>query len=511
MTIRHAVLAAAFLAVGAFSAAAPASDGRTTAIPEVQREFRAAWVATVANIDWPSSRTLSTEQQKAELIAILDKAVELKLNAIVLQVRPACDALYDSKLEPWSPYLTGTMGKAPDPYYDPLEFAVEESHKRGLELHTWFNPYRALHPSYKGKIPDSHISKAKPGLAKKYGGHLWLDPGEKEVQKHSHEVMLDVVKRYDIDGVHMDDYFYPYKEKGKDGKILDFPDEDSWKKYKESGGELSRNDWRRDNVNQFVKHLYEGIKKEKPSVKLGISPFGIWKPGFPEQIKGFNQYEELYADAKLWLEKGWVDYWTPQLYWKIDKPDQSFPVLLKWWTEQNKMKRHVWPGQFTSRVNDKSKTSWSASEILYQIQWTRLTPGATGNVHFSMKAFLDNRDGLNDELTTPGGLYAQPALVPASPWLDDKAPAAPEAGYEVSDDGARMQVKWSAKDPADVRLWVVYAMQNGKWSIDILPAGTTEKTFTAATKSPLPTEVMVSAVDPTGNESKRTTAKTEKE
>jgi uncharacterized lipoprotein YddW (UPF0748 family) len=203
----------------------------TVTPPPPPREFRAAWVAAVGNIDWPSKRDLSTAEQKAELLAILDRAAELKLNVVILQVRPAADALYASAIEPWSEYLTGAMGKPPEPFYDPLAFAVAEAHRRGLELHAWFNPFRARHFSAKSPIAGSHISRRRPQWVRPYGKQLWLDPGEKGVQDYSLSVVMDVVKRYDIDGVHFDDYFYPYKEPDAAGRDLDFPDGLSWRRY----------------------------------------------------------------------------------------------------------------------------------------------------------------------------------------------------------------------------------------------------------------------------------------
>jgi len=493
---------AALLAVVALSAIGKPSQDTSTTYPEIQREFRGVWVATVANIDWPSTRTLTVEQQKAELIAILEKMRQLNLNAIILQVRPACDALYASTIEPWSPFLTGTMGKAPEPFYDPLEFAVQECHKRGLELHAWFNPYRALHPSYRGPISENHISKTKPHLVKKYGQYLWLNPAEKEVQDYTYSVVMDVVKRYDIDGVHMDDYFYPYPEKDKKtGNEIDFPDEETYAEYRKAGGKLEKADWRRASVNALMERLYKGIKKEKPWVKFGLSPFGIWKPGYPEQVKGFSQYDKLYADAKLWLESGWVDYWTPQLYWRIAPPEQSFIALLSWWKEQNKMKRHIWPGLYTSKVGEKSKTAWEPQEIINQIKWTRILTKPSGQVHFSAAAFMENRLGINEELTTAGGVYARPALIPACPWLDDKPPAQPAVLMNL--DNGKLTVTWKASSPDDVRLWVLHAKQGDDWVSEILPAGITEKVFIAEEKKALPEIVAVTAIDRCGNESKR--------
>jgi uncharacterized lipoprotein YddW (UPF0748 family) len=371
-------------------------------------EFRGVWVATVANIDWPSKKGLPTAQQQAELRALLDKAVELKLNAIIFQVRPMCDAMYASELEPWSEYLTGTLGKAPEPYYDPLEFAVKEAHARKLELHAWFNPYRARHPSATSASPANHLVKRRPDLAKPYGKHYWLNPTHKDVQEHSLKVILDVVRRYDIDGVHYDDYFYPYKEKDDVGKVIPFPDDDTWDDYLKSGGKLSRDDWRRDAVNRFVERLYREVKATKPRVKVGISPFGIWRPGHPPGIAGLDQYAELYADAKLWLNEGWCDYFTPQLYWPIKQEKQSYPKLLEWWASENKKSRHLWPGLIPSRAADKER-GWSADEIVEQIKLTRAQKGATGNIHFSMKALMNNTGGVADALKS---VYAEPAQIP---------------------------------------------------------------------------------------------------
>lgn len=367
---------------------------------DAKPEFRAAWIATVANIDWPSKPGLPADQQKAELMKLLDRCKEIHLNAVVFQVRPMCDALYESKLEPWSEYLTGTPGKSPG--YDPLAFAVDECHKRGLELHAWFNPYRAWHPSAKGEPTADHLVRKRPDLAKKYGKHHWLNPTHPEVQEHLLQVMLDVVKRYDVDGIHMDDYFYPYPEPDADKKEVPFPDDDTWAAYQKAGGPLGRDDWRREAVNTFVKRLYAETHAAKPWVQVGISPFGIWRPGHPASVQGFDQYAKLYADARLWLREGWVDYFTPQLYWAIGAEKQSYPQLLTWWAGENPKGRHLWVGNGTYRH--------PAAEIVEQVKLTRQL-GAGGNVHFSMKALLGEK---GDALKA---LYGGPAPVPASPWL----------------------------------------------------------------------------------------------
>lgn len=434
----------------------PALPAAAADPPAVKREFRAVWVATVANIDWPSKKGLSSDEQKKELVAMFDRFKALNFNAIVLQVRPMCDALYESKFEPWSEYLTGEQGKSPG--YDPLAFAVAEAHKRGLELHAWFNPYRAAGPTSKSAPAANHLTKTRPDLAKEYGKHHWLNPTHPVVQKHSLAVMLDVVMRYDVDGVHMDDYFYPYPEKDAAEAEMPFPDDDTWDLYQQAGGKLSRDDWRRDAVNRFVKQLYADVKLAKPWVKVGISPFGIWRPGNPEGIAGFDQYGKLYADARLWFREGWVDYFTPQLYWPIKQEKQSYPKLLAWWAEQNPKGRHLWPGNAPYRV---AGMGWPVQEVADQIDLTRKL-GAGGNVHFSAKSILRDPDGLGKMFSK---VYAEPALVPASPWLGLGKPGKPRV-VDVGDEAFTLLIT-----PGEDVRWVVVRSRSGEaWVTKILPA-----------------------------------------
>src|ERR1035437_4798300 len=408
--------------------------------PEPAREFRAAWVATVANIDWPSRKALSTQEQKAELLALLDRAAQLKLNAIIFQVRPACDALYASRIEPWSEYLTGTMGKAPEPFYDPLAFAVEETHKRGLELHAWFNPYRARLRTSTSPVAANHISRVRPQLVRQYGEFLWLDPGEKAVQDYSMSVVMDVVKRYDIDGVHFDDYFYPDKALDGARKEWYFPYYSSWQRFG-AGGKLSRDDWRRENVNTFIERLYKSIKSAKPWVKFGISPFGIWRPKNPSQINGLDSYATLYADSRKWLASGWVDYLAPQLYWAIDPPEQSFPVLLRWWAEQNPKGRILCPGMDSTKVGrSESRRGWQPQEIVNQIRLVRAQKGAEGHIHWNMKSLMRNS-------TFDGGLEREAnqhtALIPPSPWLGRTRPSKPKVTVATVKSGSQLEIRWA--------------------------------------------------------------------
>ncbi len=465
-------------------------------IPATPREFRAAWVATVANIDWPSKKGLSSDEQQKEMWAILDRCVELKLNAIIFQVRPHCDSLYASELEPWSEYLTGKMGQAPQPFYDPLEFAVEEAHQRGLELHAWFNPYRALHPGSAAHIADNHVSKTQPHIVREYGKHQWLDPGEPDAAEHSMAVIMDVVRRYDIDGVHFDDYFYPYPVDDKNKKPVPFPDEPSWQQAQATGNSLNRNDWRRQNVDRLIHRLSDEIHATKPWVKFGISPFGIWRPGNPPQIKGFDAYDKLYADAKKWIQAGWVDYLTPQLYWKIESPGQCYPLLMQWWHEQNSQHRHLWPGQFTSRVANQSKNSWHASEIVNQIKHTRAHPGATGNVHFSMKALMNEERGVAKALRE--GVYERPALVPPSPWLGGERPVMPSLRKFAS--AKQQSVLFEMPNESTPWQWVVKTRRGDDWHVEIRPGADNSYPIAARGKPLSVNKLTVSAVSRTGVE-----------
>lgn len=460
--------------------------------PRLVREFRGVWIATVANIDWPSESGLSTASQQQELLGILDRAVQLKLNAVIFQVRPACDAMYASSLEPWSEYLTGTMGRAPVPFYDPLAFALDQAHRRGLELHAWFNPYRALHKSHAGGVSPNHISRTRPQLVKRCGDYLWLDPGEREVQDYALSVVMDVVKRYDIDGVHFDDYFYP--DRGEAGADPDFPDNASWMK---SGmaGKMSRDDWRRGNVNAFIERVYNSIKAAKPWVKFGVSPHGIWRPGHPPQIKGFDSYARIYADSRKWLATGWVDYFAPQLYWPIESREQNFPLLLNWWAQQNLKSRHLWPGLAAYKAEE-----WAPEEIPNQIRLARKQFGVTGCALFNASSLYHNQplmEKLKHELNT------ESALMPASPWLSTSRPANPVLSMSGL---ARGQLRlWIGESSLDLpsRWWLLQTCSDGKWTTEILPGATRIKVFDNAQ----PDVIAVTRIDRFGNASEATVLK----
>ena len=464
--------------------------------PPAPREFRAAWVATVANIDWPSKPGLSAQDQRAQALALLNRAQALRLNAIILQVRAAGDAIYPSLLEPWSETLSGEQGRAPghahEPAYDPLAFWVQEAHRRALELHVWFNPYRARHSTARTPLVAPHIGVHEPALVKRYGNMLWMDPGEPAAAAHTLAVVADVVRRYDVDGVHMDDYFYPYPVVAAGGGEQPFPDEESYTRYRLGGGQNSREDWRRANVDALVQQLDTVVHLIKPWVRLGVSPFGIGKPERrPPGVTGFSQYDKLYADVERWLASGWLDYLAPQLYWPIGREGQPFAALLDQWVAENTRQRHLWPGLYTSQVTQGQRIgerAWPASEILGQVKLLRQRGDkAAGHIHFSMAALMQDRDGVASKLQA--GPYAQAALVPATPWLDDQVPPAPTLRAEAR----RVSIEPGAGEAA--ALWAVWRRQGGQWRFAVLPGVQRQFDTEGADLA------AVSAVDRVGNQS----------
>ncbi|OWF41664.1 uncharacterized protein LOC110462089 [Mizuhopecten yessoensis] len=412
-------------------------------------EFRGVWIATVANIDWPSSPHLSSSQQKQELIAMFDKLEELNFNAVVFQIRTSGDALYSSHLEPWSAYLTGKQGMPPSPLYDPLAFAVTEAHNRNMQLHAWFNPFRARAGStQRSDLAANHISHRFSSACYAYGKDLWMDPGDPDVQNFTFNVFMDVLERYDVDGIHIDDYFYPYPVGDQD-----FPDANTYRRY---GGKMSLSDWRRDNINKLVKNISKGIKARKPFVMFGISPFGIWKPGHPSHVVGFNAFNEIYADSRKWLENGWVDYFTPQLYWQIDPPAQSYTALLDWWTEQNQHKRHIYAGNFAAAIVTKS---WPVTEIERQVieSRDRRSKQSLGNVFFSAKYFVQNTDRISDMFKSH--IYNYPSITPEMTWLN-KTWTLPTPQNVLATGTA---VTWQADDSPAIRSWALYRVYADGW------------------------------------------------
>ncbi|WP_144282717.1 glycoside hydrolase family 10 protein [Chryseobacterium echinoideorum] len=459
-------------------------------LPAINREFRGVWIASVANINWPSRNNLSVEQQKREAISMLNMLEENNFNAVIFQVRPSADALYTSELEPWSYFLTGKTGEPPYPNYDPLQFWIEESHKRGMELHVWLNPYRAHHSNGGTVTNQSMVNKLSDITIRLKNGMYWFDPANPKTQGHVSNVVKDIVKRYDIDAVHFDDYFYPYATYNRGA---DFPDHTTWNEYVKSGGTLNRADWRRDNVNKFVERIYKEIHAEKNYVKFGISPFGIWKPGYPEGIVGSSQYDELYADAKLWLNKGWVDYFSPQLYWPIESKGQSFPALLNWWKSENTMNRHLWPGLNTVEV----KVSDRPSEIKNQVEISRqILNNNTGTIHWSIAGLTKNANMLP---TLKNGPYKEKALPPRSPWI--KTTPLERPTLFTNDNGSFVQTSWSSKKIANVFQWVLFTQYNGVWETEILTLDKLSKEIPKLKNGKTLNAVAIKAIDRLGNES----------
>ncbi len=464
-------------------------------VPSFRREFRGVWVATVSNIDWPSTKGTSSSAitaQKNEAQALLTMATDLKLNAIFLQVRPQCDALYKSLLEPWSNYLTNSMGVAPtDSTWDPLAYWVTECHKRGIELHAWFNPYRAL-ASTSTTASSNHISVTNPGIVRTYGTAKWLDPGDPQSATHTLNVISDVVTRYDIDGVVFDDYFYPYPISGQA-----FPDSATYATY---GGGLSLANWRRKNVDDFVSNLSTQIHSIKSYVKFGIGPFGIWKPGNPAGITGLSAYDELYADSRKWLQMGWVDYLAPQLYWKISSTGQPYDDLLAWWSNstQNPMGRQVFASNATYQCQT-TGGNWPASEIQNQVAVTRTTAGATGNVHYNASSLRLNYNGVKTALQN--NEYAAPALVPVATWLDNIPPVSPAITYKVNKATANHEITWTAQGTEAARLYAVTYLRGTTWTQTLLASTTTSLTLPVKSASGPLRAFGIAAVDRLGNAS----------
>ncbi len=407
-----------------------------------KREFRAAWVATVANIDWPSKPGLSKEEQKAEAINMLNMLQENGMNAVIFQVRPASDAFYQSKLEPWSRYLTGTPGKSPD--YDPMKFWIDECHKRNMEFHAWFNPYRVAQ-KFDEPLAANHIAFNHPEWVIHYGNKLYFDPGLPQTKDFITEVVRDVVSRYDLDAIHFDDYFYPYPIAGKT-----FPDTASFRQYNRGYSKENIDDWRRENVDIIIQQLDKVIKNTKPWVKFGISPFGVWRnkeddPRGSDSQAGNTNYDHLYADILKWQENGWIDYVLPQLYWRFGHPAVDFSMLSRWWDE-NTYGVTYYIGHGLYKLDPQSKIEdWrNPEQLVRQITEARKLENFGGSAFFSAKHFYKDVDGINDHLQQR--LYSTPALVPIMPWIDGQSPDAP-ANFKKS--GSR-KIKWEEPMAFDI-------------------------------------------------------------
>ncbi|WP_407644210.1 glycoside hydrolase family 10 protein [Falsibacillus albus] len=406
------------------STALPLTANAEEGVTYKKRELRAVWIATVANIDWPSKKGLTAEEQKQEFIKLLDDVKSMGMNAVVVQVKPTADAFYPSEYGPWSEYLTGTQGK--DPGYDPLAFMVEEAHKRNLEFHAWFNPYRiTMNSTDINTLSADHPARKHPDWVVPYGKQLYYNPGIPEARKFIEDGILEVVRKYDIDAVHMDDYFYPYKIAGQE-----FPDQPTYEKY---GKDLfdSIDDWRRDNVNTLVREINQSIKAVKPYVKFGISPFGVWRniaddPTGSNTTAGQTNYDDLYADTRTWIQNGYVDYITPQIYWNIGFEPAAYDVLLDWWVKETiGHPVHLYIGQAAYKIDNNFVPAWSdPEEYVRQINLNHQYDTVKGSIHFSLKDLNRNPLGIKDRLTND--VYKHPALIPTMPWLDHTPPKKPK-------------------------------------------------------------------------------------
>jgi uncharacterized lipoprotein YddW (UPF0748 family) len=407
------------------------------AIPQSKypkREFRGAWVATVANIDWPSSKLSSSEDQIKEMRETFDKLKEAGINAVIFQVRTECDALYSSSFEPWSYWLTGEQGKAPEPFFDPLKLAVNEAHKRGMELHAWFNPYRAVKNVDDYKVSEFHVSKLHPEWILNFGNYKMLDPGIPEVKEYIASIIEEVLRNYDVDGIHFDDYFYPYSPK--------VSNEDSITFIKYGSGFSNVDDWRRWNINSMVEKVHEKILQIKPYVKFGISPFGIVENKYAG-TNGFNSYSILYCDPLTWIKNKTVDYVTPQIYWEIGHKLADYALLLPWWSSIVE-DRHLYIGHYSSRFTSE-KYEGNKSEMGDQIKMNRKYPNVYGSVFFSAKSISNNYSGFADTLKNE--FYKYPALVPLMSWKDNIRPLAPKS-FSVEKRERYYNLKWEQPEAA---------------------------------------------------------------
>lgn len=485
-------------------------------------------MSPVEHGEWPSRAGLDGDRQQIELLALLDRARDVGLNAIIFHVRTGADAMYPSSRVPWSAYLTGELGKAPVPAYDPVDFAVQEAHARGLQFHAWFNPFRVSPPMRDARRTAGHIATEHPKWVVRYGDQLWIDPGIPAARRAVLDDILEVVDKYDIDAVHLDDYFYPYLEERTITRrvrrhrrwhrithtvTLAFADNTSWRRYGKAEGWTDRGDWRRANIDQFIQQLYREVKARKPWVQVGISPFGIWRPGYPEGVSGLDAYTEIYADSRRWLREGWVDYLAPQLYWPLAGAQDRFTRLDRWWRSQNPHDRHIWPGLFTMMATTGSER-WPAGEIAAEVDTLRASSqragDAPGHVHFRLQSLLqDARGNIGDQLRR--GVYRDAAIPPAFPWLGNTAPAAPKASpgtlppeaiaHGVLGNIARKGAPVLDVQPGDsipVRWWVLQVQgSDGRWSTVLRPGTERQLPLTTPDASE-PRTAAVTALSRTG-------------
>ncbi|MFC0876854.1 family 10 glycosylhydrolase [Saccharicrinis sp. FJH2] len=433
-----------------------------------KREMRGVWVATVLNIDWPSRAGLNARQQQKEIDQLLDDFKSLNLNAVFLQIRPVSDAIYRSNYEPWSQYLSGVQGEAPNPLYDPLDYFIEGCHNRGMELHAWMNPFRVKQKP-EDKLVEGHIFEQHPDWGWQYGTKTYLDPGIPEVRDFLAEIVKDVVTRYDVDGIHFDDYFYPYPIPGEE-----IPDSVSFEKYN-NGYSIDRiADWRRNNVDEFIFKINRDIKDIKPWVQFGVSPFGVWRnkqddPDGSDTNAGTTAYDGLYSDVIKWIRLGWVDYLVPQIYWQFDHPKADFKTLADWWGE-HAFNRNMFVGHGLYRLTQEgADEAWkNPVEFPRQIRYVRKNPDLKGSIWFSSSRFFNETIGFTQFLKN--AYYRNKALMPEIKWIKGDEPFTPVniKARKVKDNNVLLEwdkpfVKEGFSEP---KFYVIYRCKNGE-KIDI--------------------------------------------
>jgi uncharacterized lipoprotein YddW (UPF0748 family) len=485
----------------------------TTFNAQPKYEFRAAWIATVVNIDWPSKKGLSVEEQKEEYLTMLDSLQHLGMNAVIVQVRPAADAFYPSPYEPWSEWLMGAQGLAPSPYYDPLKFMIDEAHKRGMEFHAWLNPYRAVFDMKNSSVASNHITRVHKDWFVMYGGKKYFNPGLQQVMQYVTNVVKDILTRYDVDAIHMDDYFYPYRIAGKE-----FPDEVTYRKY---GNGLDKEDWRRSNCDSIIKMIHDTILAVKPMVKFGVSPFGVWRNKSKDEDgsdtkAGQTNYDDLYADILLWLKNGWIDYVAPQLYWEIGNKYCDYETLLDWWGKHSYGK-DVYVGHALYRTIEHPTLAWrNRDELPDEIKSLRDNKNVQGSIYFSASNFYSNPNGWAD--TLKNDYYSTPALVPPMPWIDTVSPRSPliynftENKTANADDNFTIYARANVvAETETVKSYVVYLSPSyaylGSLPTYIIPASGIKDFQVNFLESQVPSDwsgcyIAVSSVDKENNESK---------
>lgn len=505
-------------------------------------EFRGVWISTVSNIDFPSKKGLSEKEYKKEYIDILNKLQAMNINAVIFQIRPMNDAFYKSKLNPWSKYLTGKQGVGPG--WDPLKWMIEETHKRNMEFHAWLNPYRVAQgfsidkPTDQvlkeelSKLANNNFAKLHPDCVVRFSDKLFLDPARPEVQKFIKDTVVEIVKNYDVDAIHFDDYFYPYKTSKIDpitGKKVPLvfgdalEDKESFERYGKGYSDIK--DWRRDNINNMIKSVSQAIKKEKPYVKFGISPFGIWghiekhpegsKEGVGSHtpVTSQSSYDDIYADTRKWVKEGWIDYIIPQIYWSFANTAAPYAELVDWWADVVKDTNcQLYIGHAIFKCGDNSDVNWNnPEEIINQLKFNSLYQQVRGSAFFSLKNLIKNNNSGVNELKN---FYKTKALIPPMTWLDNKPPMK-ISSLKVSASNKKINIYWSDTLKNDSMYYVVYRFNGNKFGnmsnpnniITIIKRDKGQKMFKFVdTKANINQSYTyaITAIDRIGNESKET-------